>query len=224
MYKRNVNKKDMKKLIAWLGAAVIGCLCFSAQAHEDPSALVTNTSQQVRTILMKENGKNTEAIRTEVENVLLPRFDFTLMTAYAIGKSWKEATPEQKAALTLEFRTLLSNTYFNTMLRYRDVKINIKQDVLIENDGKQATVKSEVEVKSSDKPVAIDYVLHSTEDGWKVYNINVEGASLVTVYRNQFGDEISKGGIDGLVQSLHNKNQAAQPASSTAATANVKKG
>jgi len=212
----------MKKLVPFLVLSILGLISLSTQAHEDPSALVTATSEQVRSILMKENGKNTDAVRAEVETVLLPRFDFTRMTALAVGKSWKEATVEQKNSLALEFRTLLSNTYFNTMLRYRDVKIKIKPDVLVEFEGKQATVKSEVEMQDANKPVAIDYVLYNTEEGWKVFNINVEGASLVTVYRNQFGDEISKTGIDGLVKSLHEKNQTMQ--ATTPPAASTKKG
>lgn len=175
-------------------------------AHEDPAAMVSVTSEQVRAALRKETGSNTDEVRKQVEEILYPRFDFTRMTALAVGKYWKEASPEQKEALSGEFKILLTNTYFNTMLRYRDAKINIKQDVLIENDGKQATVKSVVIVENVKDPVAIDYVLYNTADGWKVYNVNVEGASLVTVYRNQFNDEISKSGIDGLVKVLHNKN------------------
>ena len=175
-------------------------------AHEDPAAMVSVTSEQVRAALRKETGSNTDEVRKQVEEILYPRFDFTRMTALAVGKYWKEASPEQKEALSGEFKILLTNTYFNTMLRYRDAKINIKQDVLIENDDKQATVKSVVIVENVKDPDAIDYVLYNTADGWKVYNVNVEGASLVTVYRNQFNDEISKSGIDGLVKVLHNKN------------------
>lgn len=182
----------------------------TAQSHEDPSALVTYTAEEVRGILMKENGTNTPAIRKEVEGVLFPRFDFLRMTALAVGKHWRSATPEQKDALVVEFRTLLTATYFNTMLRYRDAKITIKPDVIIENEGKEATVKSSVRVKDIKEPVAIDYVLYNTTEGWKVFNVNVEGASLVTVYRNQFGDEIAKGGIDGLIASLKNKNIVAK--------------
>jgi phospholipid transport system substrate-binding protein len=176
------------------------------RAHEDPSALVTYTSEEVRSILMKENGSNTDSVRAEVETVLFPRFDFMRMTALAVGKHWRTATPEQKEALIAEFRTLLTGTYFNTMLRYRDAKITIKPDVIIENEGKEATVKSSVLVKDIKEPVAIDYVLYNTAEGWKVFNVNVEGASLVTVYRNQFGDEITKNGIDGLIATLKSKN------------------
>ena len=177
-------------------------------AEENPTILVSETSEIVRAILVKENGSNTEAVRTEVQQVLYPRFDFSRMTALAVGKYWKQATPEQKTALSDEFRTLLTRTYFSTMLRYRDAKLNVKQQPLLANDGKEATVKSDVVVGNAQQPVLIDYVLYHTGDGWKVFNVSVEGASLVTVYRNQFAEEINKGGLDGLIQSLRNKNAA----------------
>ena len=177
-------------------------------AEEAPIKLVQETYEQVRVILAKENGTNTEAVRVEVQQVIYPRFDFMRMTALAVGKNWKQATPEQKTALTDEFRTLLTRTYFSTMLRYRDAKLNIKPDPLLANDGKEATVKSDVVVGNAQQPVLIDYVLYRTEEGWKVFNVSVEGASLVTVYRNQFIEEVSKGGIDGLIQSLRSKNAA----------------
>lgn len=187
-------------------------------AEENPAVMVRDTSEQVRAILLKENGSNTDAVRTEVQQVLYPRFDFARMTALAVGKHWKTATPAQKEALTDEFRTLLTRTYFTTMLRYRDVAIQIRGEPVLENDGKEATVKSDVKVATSSQPVLIDYVLYHTEQGWKVFNVTVEGASLVTVYRNQFGDEVSKGGIDGLIRSLHTKNTSAPAPQSAAAT------
>ena len=208
-----------KKSFTCLLLILASCYSVGLYAHEDPAELVANTSEQIKNILKKENGKNTAQIRKEVEDVLYPRFDFTRMTALAVGKFWKEATVEQKDALASEFKILLSNTYFNTMLRYRDAKINVKQDVLIENEGKQATVKSAVQPETSKEAVAIDYVLYNTPDGWKVFNVNVEGASLVTVYRNQFGEEISKNGIDSLVKSLHDKNQSMRAADSSPGTA-----
>lgn len=184
-------------------------------AEENPTRMVIETSEKVRAVLEKENGSNTEAVREEVQQLLYPRFDFTRMTALAVGKHWKQATPEQKKALSDEFRTLLTRTYFSTMLRYRDSRINIKPEPLLANEGKEATVKSDVVVGNAQQPVLIDYVLYHTDEGWKVFNISVEGASLVTVYRNQFGEEVSKGGLDGLIKSLRAKNAA--PAIETAA-------
>ena len=180
---------------------------FTVSAEDSPAKLVQDTSENVRSILLKENGSNTDAVRAEVQQVIYPRFDFNRMTALAVGKHWKQATPEQKTSLSDEFRTLLTRTYFSTMLRYRDAKLNVKSDVLLANEGKEATVKSDVVVGNAQQPVQIDYVLYNTDEGgWKVFNVSVEGASLVTVYRNQFGEEISKGGLDGLIQSLQTKN------------------
>ncbi len=197
----------MSKFV-WVMGLVLSLLAISVRAEQSPAALVQETSEQVRVVLKKENGSNTEAVRSEVQQLVYPRFDFTRMTALAVGKNWKQATDAQKTALTDEFRTLLTRTYFSTMLRYRDAKISIKPDVLMENEGKEATVKSQVQVANASAPVAIDYVLYNTPEGWKVFNVSVEGASLVTVYRNQFTDEVSKGGIEGLIQVLRNKNLA----------------
>lgn len=189
---------------------VLLALAFQVGAQETPVSIISQTSETVRAELLKENGSNTDAVRAEVEKLVHPRFDFARMTALAVGKYWREATPEQKTALSDEFRILLTRTYYSTMLRYRNVKVNISPDALLENEGKQATVKTSVIMDGGQQPVKIDYVLYNTDKGWMVFNVMVEGASLVTVYRNQFADEVNKGGIAGLIQSLHDKN--AQPA------------
>lgn len=209
----------MKSLLMMKSLLLASLLAFVpvVSAEENPTALVSQTSEKVRAILVKENGSNTDAVRAEVQQVLYPRFDFNRMTALAVGKHWKQATPEQKTALSDEFRTLLTRTYFSTMLRYRDAKINVEPNAVLANDGKEATVKSDVIIGNAQQPVAIDYVLYHTEEGWKVFNVSVEGASLVTVYRNQFGEEVNKGGLDGLIQSLRNKNAA--PATQSASVA-----
>lgn len=198
--------------VKWLQFFSAALLVLSAHvyAQETPVSIVSATSEAVRAELLKENGSNTDAVRAEVEKLVHPRFDFARMTALAVGKYWRTATPEQKTALSDEFRTLLTRTYYTTMLRYRNVKVNISPDTILENDGKQATVKTTVDMAAGQQPVKIDYVLYNTDKGWLVFNVVVEGASLVTVYRNQFADEVNKGGIAGLIQSLHNKN--AQPA------------
>lgn len=177
-------------------------------AEDSPRVMVVETSEQVRVLLAKEDGNNTDAVRVEVEGVIFPRFDFSRMAALAVGKHWKQAAPEQKAALAHEFRTLLARTYFTTMLRYRDAGVEVRPDVIVENEGKEATVKTDVRVANAQAPVLIDYVLYKTNEGWKVFNVIVEGASLVTVYRNQFGEEVSKGGIDGLINTLRAKNKS----------------
>lgn len=197
---------------SWVKGFLLALLVWvapSSLADESPVSIVTATSEAVRAALLKENGSNGDAVRADVEKLIYARFDFNRMTALAVGKYWRDATPEQKTALSNEFRTLLSRTYYTTMLRYRDVKLNVRPEPLLENDGKQATVKTDVTVGNAQQPVMIDYVLYQSDAGWKVFNVNVEGASLVTVYRNQFADEINKGGMAGLIQTLQAKN--AQP-------------
>lgn len=192
-----------------LWVVVVMCFCSIAGAVEsDPRSMVLETYEQVRILLEKEDGSNTSVVQGEVEQLIFPRFDFSRMTALAVGKHWRQAQPPQKEALSSEFRSLLARTYFITMLRYRDSKVHVKPDVQLENQGKEATIRTEVAIPGTQTPVLIDYVLYKTPEGWKVFNVVVEGASLVTVYRNQFAEEVNKGGLDGLIQSLHNKNQA----------------
>jgi len=196
----------MKKYL--IAALVFFGLCAPALASDTPQSLIQDTSVQVLDMLKKEDGKNTARVRGQVEALVIPKFDFTRMTALAVGRGWRDATPEQKQALTREFQTMLVRTYSGTMTRFKNAQIDVKPNVLLNNEGREATVRSEVVVPSSkdNKPVAIDYVLYKTAAGWKVFNVSVEGASLVTVYRNQFGDEIRKGGIDGLIRALQDKN------------------
>lgn len=177
-------------------------------AAESPLELIQDTSTQVLDLLKKDDGKNTGKIRTQVETFVIPKFDFTRMTALAVGRGWREATPEQKDALAREFQTMLVRTYSGTMTRFKNASVSIKPNVILNNEGREATVKSEISVNNNNgnKPVNVDYVLYKTAQGWKVFNVSVEGASLVTVYRNQFSDEIRKGGLDGLIRTLQDKN------------------
>lgn len=197
----------MKKFL--IAALVFIGLASPALAGDAPAALIQDTSAQVLDMLKKEDGKNTARIRAQVEAFVIPKFDFTRMTALAVGRGWRDASVTQRDALTREFQTMLVRTYSSTMTRFKNANVVVKPNVVLNNDGREAMVKSEVSVPSnqgSSKPVAIDYTLYKTPTGWRVFNVSVEGASLVTVYRNQFGDEIRKNGIDGLIRALQDKN------------------
>ncbi|MCP9759550.1 ABC transporter substrate-binding protein [Aquitalea sp. S1-19] len=198
----------MKKLL--LTTLFLLGLSTQATAADTPLALIQDTSAQVLELLKKDDGKNTARIRTQVETFVIPKFDFTRMTALAVGRGWRDATPEQKDALAREFQTMLVRTYSGTMTRFKNASVNIKPNIILNNEGREATVKSEITTGSNNgngsKPVNVDYVLYKTAQGWKVFNVSVEGASLVTVYRNQFSDEIRKNGLDGLIRALQDKN------------------
>ncbi|MFC3625473.1 phospholipid-binding protein MlaC [Vogesella amnigena] len=195
-------KKLFTSLLLLLGLAA------PAMAADDAVNLVQDTSQKALDILKKENGKNTRQIREQVENMVVPLIDFTRMTALAVGKDWRAASPAQQEQLSTQFKALLVRTYASTMIRFKTAQIDVKPAAQYNNGGREAVVKSEVTIpgNADKKNVSIDYTLYKGAQGWKIFNVSVEGASLVTVYRTQFGEEIRKNGIDGLIKQLKDKN------------------
>ena len=196
-----------------LGKLLICCAFVSFSLHamaETPDELVRDTSRQVLDVLKRDNGKNTKAIRAEVEALVLPKFDFTRMTALAVGRGWRDANPEQQKQLIDQFRMLLVRTYSSTMTRFKNAQITVQASAPAA-DAREVTVRSEVELPANagDKRSAqVDYTLIKTPTGWRVYNVSIEGASLVTIYRNNFNDILRQGGPDALIQSLKDKNDA----------------
>ena len=177
-----------------------------AAATEAPDALIRSTSKQILDLLRKDDGKNIRQLRSDIEAIALPRFDFKRMTALAVGRGWKEATQPQQDALQVQFQNLLVRTYTSTMHRFRNAQVTINGSPVISSDGNEATVRSEIATGDGSKPVQVDYTLYKGSTGWKIYNVSVEGASLVTVYRSNFMDILRKNGVDGLIQSLKEKN------------------
>lgn len=201
----------MKNLFSKL---LICCAFVSFSLHamaETPDELVRDTSRQVLDVLKRDNGKNTKAIRAEVEALVLPKFDFTRMTALAVGRGWRDANPEQQKQLIDQFRMLLVRTYSSTMTRFKNAQISVQASNPAA-DAREVTVRSDVELPAGaagDKRSAqVDYTLIKTPTGWRVYNVSIEGASLVTIYRNNFNDILRQGGPDALIQSLKDKNDA----------------
>ena len=195
-------KKLFTSLLLLLGLAA------PAMAADEAVNLVQDTSQKALDILKKENGKNTRQIREQVENMVVPLIDFTRMTALAVGKDWRAATPAQQEQLSTQFKALLVRTYASTMIRFKTAQSDVKPAAQYNNGGREAVVKSEVTIpgNADKKNVSIDYTLYKGAQGWKIFNVSVEGASLVTVYRTQFGEEIRRNGIDGLIKQLKDKN------------------
>jgi len=178
----------------------------SAQATPQQAvSQVRENAAQVLAILKKANGSNDAAVRKEAENYALPYFDFQRMTAQAVGQPWTQATPAQKQELSKEFQTLLIRTYSGTMLKFKNAKVNIKDNPVVNKGGKEIVVRAEINV-SGQKPVNMDFTTYQSGSRYRAYNVAVEGASLVTVYRNQFGETIKAKGIDGLIADLKAKN------------------
>ena len=192
--------------------AVIAVLALAAAlpaaAQEAPDALVKRVSQEVLQIIKNDplvQAGNEARIREVIEVKLLPNFDFARMTALAMGRNWRAATPEQQKRLTDEFRTLLVRTYSGALNQYRNETIEYKP--LRANPGDtEVTVRTAV-IKPAGSPVQIDYSMEKKADGWKAYDVIVGGVSLVTNYRDEFNEQIKAGGIDGLLKTLADKNK-----------------
>lgn len=192
---------------AIISAIGIGVLSIS-MAFASPQQAVTQlkgNAAQVLNILGKSNGKNDLQIRRQAEAYAMPYFDFERMTALAVGAPWRTATAAQKKALTKEFQTLLIRTYSGTMLKFKNAKIDVSSKPIVNKGGKEVVVRTDVNNAGS-KSSKMDYTMYQSGHIYRIYNVAVEGASLVTVYRNQFNQIINQKGIDGLVAELKAKN------------------
>ena len=191
-------------LLAVLALAASG----PALAQEGPDALVKRVSEEVMQVIKsdpKVQAGDTARIREVVETKLLPNFDFPRMTALAMGRNWRKATPEQQKRLTDEFRSLLVRTYSGSLSQYRNQTIEYKP-LRSEAAATDVTVRTEV-VRPGQAPVQIDYSMAKGADGWKAYDVIVGGVSLVTNYRDEFNEQIRQGGIDQLIASLVARNK-----------------
>ncbi len=179
----------------------------TAAAQEAPDALVKRVSQEVLQIVRGDplvQAGNEQRIKEVIESKLLPHFDFMRMTALAMGRNWRSASPEQQKRLVDEFRALLVRTYSGALSQYRNESIDYKP-LRAEPNASEVTVRTQV-VRQSGQPVQIDYAMEKTPEGWKAYDIIVAGVSLVTNYRDEFNAQVQSGGIDGLIRTLAAKN------------------
>lgn len=200
----------MKKLFALFLALFVSA---TVVAEEAPDVLVQRVTEEVLDIVRKDkdiqNG-HTQKVMELVDKKVLPNFNFTRMTALALGKEWRKASPQQQQQLTAEFRTLLVRTYSNALTSYKNQKIIYKPFKMAPADV-DVLVRTEVQQPGS-KPVQLDYSLEKADGGWKVYDVVVAGISLVTNYRDQFNQEVRSGGIDGLIAAIAAKNKSLESA------------
>ncbi|MBC9073565.1 ABC transporter substrate-binding protein [Thauera sp. CAU 1555] len=196
----------MKKL--FLGfCLLLGALLPAHAALTPPDQLVRTVTDDVLEIVRQDQDiqrGNADRAIALVEEKVLPHFNFRRMTMLAVGRDWRQATPEQQARLVDSFRTLLVRTYSNALTQYRDQTIDFRPLRAAPSD---TTVQVRTEVRQSGaQPIAIDYVLERTDAGWKVFDVIVAGVSLVTNYRGTFSQEIRSSGIDGLIDALERRN------------------
>ena len=193
-------------------------LCFSATAFaiEAPDALVKRTADDVLAVVKTDQdiqAGNQEKIFALAEEKIIPNFNFDKVSRLVLGKNWTKATPEQKTAFQTEFRSLLIRTYATALSKYKNQTIEYKP-LRLADGASSATVKTLI-VQPGGQPIAVDYSLEKHTDAWKVYDIVIEGVSLVTNYRGQFAQEIRQNGLDSLIKKLSDKNKAAQAKNAT---------
>ncbi len=198
----------MKRFLVVCGLLLASTLAF---AMEGPDELVKRTAEDVLSVVKNDKeiqAGNQERIFALAEEKIMPNFNFERVSRLVLGKNWTKATPEQKTAFQAEFRTLLLRTYATALSKYKDQTVEYKP-FHMQDDANTASVKTMI-LQPGGQPIAVEYTLAKQTDSWKVYDIVIEGVSLVTNYRGQFAQEIRQNGLDSLIKKLAEKNAAAK--------------
>ena len=194
-----------------LNALIVSLFMISATVAaaevEAPMDMLKRTSDDVIKVL-KEKREAIDAdpsiVYQIVDDYIIPHLDDVTLAKLALGKNWRKASNDQKIEFVDQFRTLLVRTYSKSLQEFSDQKINFFP-VRMKADATKVTVKSEV-LQSGGPSIPMDYRLRLKDDAWKVYDIKIDGVSLVTSYRGTFAQEMRKGGMKGLLKMLHEKN------------------
>jgi phospholipid transport system substrate-binding protein len=172
-----------------------------------PEELVKKLTSDVMTTIKTDKdlaaGDKQKALKLAEEKIL-PHIDFEEATRLAVGRAWRDATPEQRKKLVDEFRSMLVRTYSNALDGYQGQEMKVLPSRNKGGDS-EATVRNQF-TRAGGKPVPIDYQMRKTDSGWKIYDISVEGISLVLTYRSEFDQVVKQEGIDGLIKRLSQKN------------------
>lgn len=177
-------------------------------AEEAPDALIKRVSTEVLDTIKADKAiqaGDLAKVIALVDGKVMPHVDFKRMTASAVGRNWRQATPEQQKILQEEFKTLLIRTYSGALSQVKDQSLNVKP---LRAEAADVEVVVRTEVLGRGDPIQLDYRMEKTPTGWKIYDLNVLGVWLVGTYRTQFAQEISAKGVDGLIASLVQRNKA----------------
>ncbi len=200
----------MKKLQTLLTLLLLAALSMVQANALQPDELIKQTSEKVLKILQDnkaEYEKNPEKVSHLVDTIIIPLVDFRAMSKLALGKNWRSANEDQQLRFTEAFKTMLIRTYSKSLIEYTDQKIEFLPYDGPEEGKRTTEVKTQV-MQASGPAIPIDYRLREKDGEWKVYDIKIDGISLVTNYRNSFAADIRKVGMDGLIDKLLNKTDA----------------
>ena len=208
------NNMSLNRIQSWLIVAALGLstALAQAQATKAPDVLIKEVSTDVLDAVKADKTFKQGEVQKVVALVdakVMPHVDFQRMTASAVGRYWRQATPEQQKKLQDEFKTLLVRTYSGALAQVQDQTVELKP-MRGTSDDKEVVVKTEIRGRGD--PVQLDYRLEQVAGGWKIYDVNVLGVWLVENYRNSFSQEIGANGIDGLIGKLADRNAKASGA------------
>lgn len=196
-------------LTTWLAAAAVAFGAAAAQAQtKAPDALIKEVSTDVLDAVKADKSiqsGDVQKIIVLVDQKVMPHVNFQRMTSAAVGRYWRQATPDQQKRLQDEFKILLVRTYSGALSQVKDQTVQLKP-MRAGPDDSEVVVRTEVRGKGD--PIQLDYRLEKAGDGWKIYDVNVLGIWLVENYRNSFAQEIGANGIDGLISKLAERNKA----------------
>ena len=200
-----------RRHLLWVFAMAVFAAAPVSAADEAPDVFVRRFTSEmidlVRSDKMIKAG-DLNYIATVVDARVLPHLNFQRMTAQAVGPGWRQATPEQKNRMQEEFKTLLVRTYSGALTQISDQTVTVKP---LRGAATDAEVLVRSELKGRGDPIQLDYRLEKTPGqgaGWKIYNLNVMGIWLIDTYRSQFAEEINAKGIDGLINTLSERNRS----------------
>ena len=203
----------MKFLFALFSGLLISATVLAQEVA--PDVLVKTVTNQVLDIVRKDKdiqSGNTKKAIDLVEAKVLPNFNFTRMTQLAMARDWRQASAAQKKTLTDEFHALLVRTYAKALTEYKNQTVEYKPFSLKAGET-DVRVRTEIKQSGAGKNIELDYWLEKSATGWKVYDIEVGGISIVTNYRDSFASEVRNSGIDGLIKLLQTKNKSGDAAS-----------
>jgi len=196
--------KNLTKILAFSLLALFSNLTLA----NSPQELVIETTHSLFKLLQEEQERlqsDPVFLRQQVDKLILPHMDFNAMTKLAVGKNWRKATAEQRGELESQFRELLVSTYANSLSEFAKHEIKFLP-FRASSRKNRAQVRSKV-LQAGAASISMVYRLRKKKEAWKIYDITIDGISLVTNYRSSFTGEVSKNGISGLIKVLQEKNQ-----------------
>lgn len=203
-----LNRRNWTRLVATaFGLSLNLTLPLARAAEEAPDEMIRRMSMDVLSTIKADKDVQSGDVRkiiNFVDTMIMPKVNFLRMTASAVGRSWRQATPEQQKRLQEEFKNLLVRTYAGALSQVQDQSINVKP---LRAQAGDTEVIVRTEILGRGEPIQLDYRMEKTAGGWKIYDLNVLGVWLVETYRTQFAQEISARGIDGLIATLALRNK-----------------